>query len=186
MTVVTEETWIEAASPSYPCVIDRDHVTAELYHLVNVPSAVWIDESGRIVRPPEPAGMTDAFRAMDRGPFALPQSAREERDRAKATYLEAVRDWAVRGAASPHVLGADVAKARMRIPDAAVAEAHARFRLGQALLREGLRADRSGAPWRRGVSPQRLPAIPMKRSVGEPPSLLGAHLHPLPGLPDVP
>ena len=53
--------WIEAASPTYPCLIDREHRVAELYHLVNVPQAVWIDEEGRIVRPPENAGSTDGF-----------------------------------------------------------------------------------------------------------------------------
>ena len=33
--------------------------------MVNVPQAVWIDEAGRIVRPPETAGSTDHFRVMD-------------------------------------------------------------------------------------------------------------------------
>ena len=35
--------WIEAASPTYPCLIDRDHHVADLFNLVNVPQAVWID-----------------------------------------------------------------------------------------------------------------------------------------------
>jgi hypothetical protein len=35
---------------------DRDHRLAELYGMVNVPQAVWIDETGRIVRPTESAG----------------------------------------------------------------------------------------------------------------------------------
>src|SRR5262249_8135317 len=48
--------WIEAARPTYVNLIDRDHRLADLYHMVNVPQAVWIDEAGRIVRPPEPAG----------------------------------------------------------------------------------------------------------------------------------
>ena len=48
--------WIEAAQPTYPCLIDRTHHVAELYHMVNVPQATWIDETGRIVRPPENAG----------------------------------------------------------------------------------------------------------------------------------
>jgi peroxiredoxin len=136
--------WIEAASPSYPCLIDRDHLAAELYNLVNVPSAVWIDEAGHMVRPPETAGMTDSFRAMDRQTFALPEAARDIRDRAKAAYLDAVRDWALRGAASPHALGAETVLSRLKVPDAAVAEAHAHFRLGQALLRDG-RADEAAA-----------------------------------------
>ena len=51
--------WIEAAKPDYPCLIDRDHHVADLYNMVNVPQAVWIDEEGRIVRPPENAGSSD-------------------------------------------------------------------------------------------------------------------------------
>lgn len=136
--------WIEAASPGYPCLIDRDHLTANLYNLVNVPQAVWIDEAGRMVRPPESAGMTDSFRAMDRQSFAMPESVREARDRAKAAYLDAVRDWAVRGSASPYALDAEAVMARLTVPDAASAEAHAHFRLGQALLRDG-QADEAAA-----------------------------------------
>ena len=45
--------WVEAARPTYPCLIDERHLVAELYGMVNVNSAVWIDESGRIVRPTE-------------------------------------------------------------------------------------------------------------------------------------
>ena len=47
--------WIEAARPTYPCLIDERHLVAELYGMVNVPNAVWIDEAGRIVRPAETA-----------------------------------------------------------------------------------------------------------------------------------
>lgn len=125
--------WIAAASPTYPCVIDRDHRVAELYNLVNVPQAVWINESGTIVRPPEVAGWNDGFRQRDRPP----EQVQAERARFRATYLDAVRDWAHRGAASPHALDAKTVAARLRVPDGSIAEAHARFHLGQALLREG-------------------------------------------------
>ena len=58
--------WIEVAKPTYPCLIDRNHHVADLYNMVNVPQATWIDEAGCIVRPPENAGSSDAFRQMDR------------------------------------------------------------------------------------------------------------------------
>jgi len=129
--------WIETAALTYPCLIDRDHRVAELYRLVNVPQAVWIDEAGRMVRPPETAGSTDGFRRMDRTTFTMPEEAVAERQRVKQTYFEAVKDWAERGAASPHALDAAGVAERMRVPDAPVAEAHAHFRLAQALERDG-------------------------------------------------
>ena len=133
--------WIEAACADYPCLIDRDHRVADLYNLVNVPQATWIDENGRIVRPPETAGSTDAFRSLDPATRTIPPDVLAASQRTKAAYIDAVRDWAMRGAASPYALDARAVVARLRVPDAAVAEAHARFRLGQALLREGNAAE---------------------------------------------
>ena len=129
--------WIEAAAPAYPCLIDRDHHLADLYNLVNVPQAVWIDEQGRIVRPPEIAGSTDAFRAMDRKTFAIPDAVIAEHKRIKTQYFDAVRDWARRGLASLNALDEGRAAARLQLPQATIAEAHARFRLGRHLLRQG-------------------------------------------------
>ena len=129
--------WIEAAKPAFPCLIDREHHLADLYNLVNVPQAVWIDERGHIVRPPETAGSTDSFRAMDRETFLIPDAVIAERNRVKTLYFDAVRDWARRGPASVHVLDAGRAAAKLNLPQATIAEAHARFRLGQHLLREG-------------------------------------------------
>ena len=47
-----------AAAPAYPCLIDERHSLGETYGIVNVPTAVWIDEQGTIVRPPEAPGST--------------------------------------------------------------------------------------------------------------------------------
>jgi peroxiredoxin len=54
--------WIEAAAPSYPVVVDTAHVTAERFGITNVPSTVWIDESGRVVKPPTISPGDDQFR----------------------------------------------------------------------------------------------------------------------------
>lgn len=129
--------WIESARPDYPCLIDRDHHVADLFGLVNVPQALWINEDGHIVRPPETAGATDGFRSMDRQKFTLPESVLAERNRVKTAYVEAVRDWAIRGSNSSHALSPAQVNARLKAPDPAVALAHAHFRLGQHLLRIG-------------------------------------------------
>ena len=129
--------WIEAAKPSYPCVIDRDHRVAELYHMVNVPQAVWIDETGHIVRPTESAGAYEGFRSMDRTTRKVPDEVAAITSRAKRTYVDAVRDWVIRGRSSVHAFGPEQAAAHLTLPDDGVARAHAHFRLGQHLLRRG-------------------------------------------------
>ena len=43
--------FIEAARPEHPSLIDRHHVLADLFGVINIPSSVWIDEHGMIVRP---------------------------------------------------------------------------------------------------------------------------------------
>ena len=54
--------WIEKAQPAHPSLIDTRHVFADLYNIVNVPTILWIDESGRIVRPNDVAFGTDTFK----------------------------------------------------------------------------------------------------------------------------
>ena len=68
--VETAGRWIEAAAPRHPALIDRAHVVDELLGIVNVPSGVWIDEGGAIVRPAEPAVPRRA--PTRRVPFAAP------------------------------------------------------------------------------------------------------------------
>ena len=130
----TTEPWIRAASPTYPCLIDERHVVAELFGMVNVPNAVWIDESGRIVRPSETAGSSDAFRThLDRTTKQMSSEGLAERERTRAAYFDAVRDWARRGTASPFALSEEQVHDRMAAPTAAHVLAATNFRLGQHL-----------------------------------------------------
>ena len=46
---------------SFPVLLDRDHVLAELYAVSNVPTVVWIDEDGAIARPNSAEVGTDMF-----------------------------------------------------------------------------------------------------------------------------
>ena len=133
--------WIEAAKPTYTCLIDRDHRVAELYNMVNVPQAVWIDEAGRIVRPTEAAGSYEGFRRMDRQTFQMPQDAVSTTAKVKQIYLDAIRDWVAHGAASEFAFDVAQARAHLELPTDDVALASASFRLGQYLLREGREAE---------------------------------------------
>jgi hypothetical protein len=129
--------WIEAAKPSYPALIDRDHRLGELYGIVNVPQAVWIDEAGRIVRPAEAAGAYEGFRWMNRTTREMPEEVARRTAQAKATYLDAIRDWVRHGTRSPHALAADQARAHLPALTDDIVTAQALFRLGQALIRRG-------------------------------------------------
>ncbi len=129
--------WIEEAAPSYPALIDRDHRVADLYNMVNVPQAVWIDEEGHIVRPAENAGAFEAFRSLNFETMTVPEDKAATAANAKSTYVDAVRDWALSGADSVHAFDGGQARDHTAAPSAEVAGAHCHFRLGQYLLRQG-------------------------------------------------
>lgn len=112
--------WIEAAKPTHPSLIDTRHVLADLYHIVNVPTSVWIDERGRIVRPNDVAFGTDTFRQITNV------------DSAK--YVGALRAW-VRGEAP--ALPAEKARQLLPIPSAADQQARAEFGLAEWLWEQG-------------------------------------------------
>ena len=129
--------WIEAVNPSYPALIDREHRLAELYNLINVPQAVWIDEGGRIVRPAENAGAFEGFRAMDFASRTIPDDVATTVATTKATYVNAVRDWVEKGVDSEHVFDRAQVLAHLTPVSDDVAAAHAHFRFGQYLLQKG-------------------------------------------------
>jgi peroxiredoxin len=126
--------WIELAKPEYWNLIDIDHHVAALYGMVNVPQSVWIDETGRIVRPTETAGSTDHFRRMDLTTRTMAPEDRAASVAARKTYLDALKDWVSTG---KYALDAQAAKRKLpRItPEIALANAH--FRFGVWLRRHG-------------------------------------------------
>ena len=137
--------WIEAAKAEHPSLIDEDHVCDELLGVVNVPSGVWIDESGTIVRPPEPAWpMRPAL--ADREPRQDDPPLRAEAMRVvralryeAGPYLDALRDWVALGAASRFALSADEVIRRSRPLPPEVSSAAASFALGLELHGRGER-----------------------------------------------
>ena len=129
--------FIEEAHPTHPSLIDHAHVSDELFGFVNVPNAVWIDENGKIVRPTEPAGVTDGFRTMDRKTFAMPQNAIDELTAKRTAYQNALHDWADRGSQSRFALSEAEVLRRMHTPDDDRVRAAANFRLGQLLNETG-------------------------------------------------
>ena len=105
---------------------------------MNVPQAIWIDEQGTIVRPPETAGSTDHFRRMDLKTRTMTPEDQAERLAARQAYLEAVRAWVTTG---KHALPADAARALLPKVTLRIAEARTRFRLGVWLRTNGRAAE---------------------------------------------
>ena len=126
--------WIEQAKAAYWCLIDPEHRVASLYGMANVPRAVWIDERGRIVRPPETAGSTDHFRNMDQKALTMSAADQAARDAGKAFYVNAVKEWVTTGR---HGLDAPAAREKLPRITADIALALAHFRLGVWLRRHG-------------------------------------------------
>ncbi len=106
--------FIRAANPTHPSLIDAHYEVARAYNIVNVPTAVWIDEEGRIVRPNEMAFADNRW--IEYTKFDMTR------------YVGAVRDWAERGARSVYVLDAKERRRRLPLPTAEHALAAATFR----------------------------------------------------------
>lgn len=145
--VAVARPWIEAAKPTYPCLIDQAHVVDELFGIVNVPSGVWIDEQGMIVRPPETAyPRRPSFLDREIPAGATPQEevhiTEVKKLRVEADgYIAALRDWVARGAESRFALTPDEVLRRSRPRPIEEARAAAHFELGQHLHRLGRTAD---------------------------------------------
>ena len=105
--------WYAAAKPTYTALVDTTHLVTELYHLVNVPSGIWIDEEGRVLRINE--GAYTGFRQIG---SSTPD------------YLPLVRDWAANGAKSPYIWSAQEMAKRIRKPSSDEALADPTFKLG--------------------------------------------------------
>jgi len=115
--------WITAAKPDYTALVDEQQVVTQRYGMVNVPTGVWIDERGRIVRPNEVAFIDDRFKS-----FTKMESA---------PYIGAIRDWVQNGSKSVFVLSESELKARLKPQSADRARADVEFGLGEYLYQIG-------------------------------------------------
>lgn len=95
-----------------------------LYDMVNVPTAVWINEEGRIVRPNEVAYVDNRYKGM----HGLEASV----------YLDAIRDWVVKGGQSVFAMSEKELKEALTPQKPEWALAAAEFGLGEYLSHAGL------------------------------------------------
>ncbi len=156
--------YIEAAAPEHPSLIDETHQMDALFGVVNIPNVIWIDEQGVIVRPPEPG-----WPGLSRLPEGLMKIAKRNAELAadarqksgdtvgeakterkgiaqllgggqdRASYPDAIRDWAANGGESRFALTPDEVVARSQPRPMSMSEGAAHFELANHLWRSGNR-----------------------------------------------
>jgi len=115
--------WITAAKPTYIALIDEKHLVSKLYNMVNVPTGVWINERGKIVRPNEVAFADDRFKnftGLDSAP-----------------YLTALSDWVEKGDKSVYVMSEEKLREKLSVNNPEIILAAAEFGLGEQLYKNG-------------------------------------------------
>jgi hypothetical protein len=146
--------YIEAAQPEHPSLLDPTHQLDALFGVVNIPNVVWIDEQGTVVRPPEPGwpgGRTELPKTMmgsipklGRAPGAPKRSdananplaaiaAGQDRD----LYPDAIRDWVDKGANSQYALSPAEVVAHSQPRPMSKSEGAAHFELATHLWQTG-------------------------------------------------
>jgi hypothetical protein len=126
----------DAANPTYIQVVDEDHLISSLFNFVNVPSAAWIDEEGRIVR-------------IDEGTYSkVHQFGEGEQAFTFGTdvYSPALKDWVAKGADSVYVQSAKTVTGHIRQHGFDQLKADAAFRLGNLFRAHGVK-DKAEQYW---------------------------------------
>jgi len=141
------QAFMEAAEPTHPALIDKHHQLAEKFGVINIPSSIWIDEAGMIVRPAEPAPAPpkpadapppeapDLSAAPERLKNMMQEAAKIPSD--PEAYHQALRDWVAKGAASEFAMDPATVVERSRPRTADVAMGHAHFELATGLVIAG-------------------------------------------------
>lgn len=91
--------------------------------MVNVPTGVWIDEKGRIVRPNEVAFIDDRFKqftGLDSAP-----------------YISALKDWVEKGDKSAYAMSEERLRQKLAAAAPDVVRATAEFGLAEQLYKTG-------------------------------------------------
>ena len=105
--------FVDAAASTHPSLVDAEHRIDELFGISNVPMAVWIDESGTLVRPAEAASISPSPYAAIEINDAMPERLQhvlgemQQMPDTGEAYRAAIVDWAQRGTDSPFALSPD-------------------------------------------------------------------------------
>lgn len=143
--------WIEAAAPTHPALVDSEHRIDELLGISNVPMAVWIDETGTLVRPAESASVQASKYASMEIDDGWPEELRmlltemQQIPDLGEAYRAAIVDWAEHGADSAFALEPHEVIAASQPRSADHSRAAACFEIGRHLYETGNKA--AAVPW---------------------------------------
>lgn len=116
--------WYEKAGVTFVGLVDPQHHMSALYNLVNVPSAVWIDEQGVV-------------RRIDEGTYATTHKMGDF-EFGREDYAPMVADWVAHGDKSAHVAAPGSLAIAAKTEEQAKAEPA--FKLGLYLNEQGMGA----------------------------------------------
>ena len=117
----------DAANPTYIQIVDENHIVSSSFNFVNVPSAAWIDEEGRIVRVDE--GTYSKIHQIGDGEEAITFGS--------DVYTPALKDWVEKGAESEFVQSAATVTGNLREHSFDQSKADAAFRLANLFRAHG-------------------------------------------------
>lgn len=127
--------WVDEALSIYPplslhpSLLDQSHLMDARFGVTNIPMVLWIDETGTVVRGPEPA-TPPAVGATAEGMVQLiGDGAFREK------YAAKLRDWVAKGAESQYAYEPDEVLARSKPTSPAISQAAAHFEIAQHIWR---------------------------------------------------
>ncbi len=119
--------FVEMANSTHPSLIDVSHQMDLLFGVLNIPSVIWIDEEGIIVRPAEPRRPMPLSEESKQMTVSMGNAESRREDVAR------LRDWVANGAYSRYALTPEAVVARSTPRSRAVSEAAGHFELAQHL-----------------------------------------------------
>lgn len=130
--------WYDAAKATYTTLLDEQHAVSSAYQFLNVPMGLWVDETGRVVRPAEPAWTTNT---------TLKIGARSITTEGEP-YIAALRDWVRQGGRSSYVLSDEEFARRVKPRSEAEMEADASFKMA-VWFHKNAKPELAAKYWRR-------------------------------------
>jgi len=128
----------DRANATFVQLLDPTHKVSTLYNMVNVPTGVWIDEEGRIVRPNEVAYSRMTTLTLGGKTLSADGDA----------YVAALRDWVAKGADSEYAMTPEEIAERMKPRTNDEAQAEAEFQLGVYFKANG-EDEKASERWKR-------------------------------------